>query len=85
MDNALSTSNTVIVYKLSFYQNIFHLDPRSDLHLDTAWLSVNTLDLASLGIIGNLITLSNVRAGQSALDTFDQEKIDTMIVYLSTD
>ena len=64
---------------------MFNLDFTSDLHLATARLSVNTRNQANLGIISNLITLLNVRAGQSVLDKFNQDQIDTMIVYLSTD
>ena len=64
---------------------MFNLDTRSDLNLATERLSVSTLDQTSLGIISNLITLLNVRAGQSVLDDFNQDHIDTMIVHLSTD
>ena len=36
-------------------------------------------------MISNLITLLNVRDGQSVLDYFNQDQIDTMIFRLSTD
>ena len=74
----------MIGYELSFYQNMFHLDLRSDLNLATARLSVNTLDQAGLRIISTLIILLNVTAGQNALDNFNQDQINTMIVHLST-
>ena len=64
---------------------MFNLDLRSDLNLATARLSVNTFDQTSLGIISNVITLLNVRAGQSLLNHFNQDQIGTMIVHLSTD
>ena len=67
------------------YRNILYLEMTSDFHLATARLSVSTLDQASLGIIGNVITLLNVRAGPCNLDTLNLDQIDTMIIYLSTD
>ena len=74
----------LIGYKLSFYRNIFNLDQRVYFNLATARLSVNTLDQASL-CISNLITLLNLRTNQCVIDNFNQNQIDTMIVYLSTD
>ena len=53
---------------------MFHFDTRSDLHLATAQLSVNALFQASLCIISNLITLLNVRVGQSVLDNFNRDQ-----------
>ena len=84
-DKSRFTSNTLIGYKLSFYRNMFNLDLNTNLNLSTACLSVTTLDQASLGIISNVITLLNVRAGQSVLDNFIQYQIGTMIVQLALD
>ena len=39
----------------------------------------------SQGIISNIITLLNVRAAQTVLDNLNEDKIDPMIVHLSTD
>ena len=74
------TSNSLNGYKLSFYQNMFHLDMISHLHFATAGLSVNILNQASLGSIGTLITLLNVRAGQSALDNFNQDNHNNVFI-----
>ena len=73
---------TTVIYYTSL---IINLDLRSYLTLATTRLSVDTLDQGSLGIISNVITLFNIRAGQSVLDNFNHDQIDTMIVYLSTD
>ena len=64
---------------------MFNLYLRSNLYLATARLSVNTIYHASLGIIRNLITMLNVRAGQSVLENLNQYHIDTMIVHSSTE
>ena len=57
IDNSRFALNCLISFKFSFYQNMFHFDTRSDLHLATAQLSVNALFQAILCIISNLITL----------------------------
>ena len=63
---------------------MFRLDMISDLHFTTTRLTVDTLNQASLGIVSS-VTLLNVRAGPSVLGNFNQDQIDTMISYLSTD
>ena len=67
------------------FYNLYILHKRSDLHLATTRLSVYTLNQDRLDIISNVIRLLDVRARQSVLDHFNQDEIDTMIVYLLTD
>ena len=62
-----------------------YLDMRSDQQLATARLSFNILDQSSLCIISDCITLVNVSARQSASENFNQDPIDAMSYYLSTD
>ena len=49
-----------------------------------ARLAFNALERMCPSIISNLNTLLNVRPGQCATDSFNQDQIHGMIVYLST-